>query len=223
MITVGIIDNGVDETTFSHAPNMIRQLFVGGKSTDNHGSKCAAIVSKYAHNIRLIDVQIMVGPVGNINHLCKAIEWCISNEIKVLNISCGTHLNYMYFKLKKTINKAIAQGVIIIASGSNDKFSSYPAELEGVIGVKTAPWLYENDYYTINDNCFSKGINIVASSMHYIERKDGSSYQTELCSSFASPYITALICRYLYEYNSINSNQSIHQYLSERLISEQRE
>ena len=222
MISIGVIDNGVNESLYVPKIPLTHVNMIGKLSDSEHGTKCASIISKYTSNIHIVDLQVMISSEGDIKLLCKALDWCISNNIKVINISCGTHYCYLISQINRMIKKAYNNQIIIIASGSNDSKKSYPAELKGVIGVKTCSWLNNDEYYAVSTDCFSKGINIVASSNHILTTRDGVNINTPLCNSYAAPCITAKICDYLRDYNcSDKINESIFDYISKCLIKNQ--
>lgn len=69
--------------------------------------------------------------------MIKAIEWCIENNIDLINISVATKNNST--ELHNIIKKATEKGIFIIASYSNDQSessNSYPADYEETIGVR---------------------------------------------------------------------------------------
>jgi hypothetical protein len=177
---------------------------------------CAAIINQYTPNSQLYDLKVLHGNTGKVNNLIDALNWCIYNQIDIINMSCGTEDWLESIKIRCTIKKLVSRKIFLIAAGSNSPSKSYPAEIQGVIGVKTKPWLYDKRFYTIGGDCFDRGINIIASSRHIC----GSHKEyTPMCNSYAAPCITSWVARYLNEYHR-ESAISMFEYVNKRLQSD---
>lgn len=204
MIKVGIIDDGVDYAT---GLNIVKSIQIDedlkvkeiSKLCDIksiHGKYCALILDKYYKKVEYYSIKILKYRLGcNRKQLIKSIEWCIENDIKVINMSLGT-INYKDFEdIRKAIDRAYYKGVIIVAACNNNNVFTYPASNKKVIGVKSSGKLKEGEYkynlYPLD------GIEITACGSHNL-----TSFKKKmtLCNSYAAPMITAKVCAILEEY-----------------------
>jgi hypothetical protein len=199
-LIIAIIDDGISSERFQLKP-ILRELEVNDKlemidckntiSTITHGTYCAAIIKKYAPKSILYSIKILDNNTkrSGINLLIKAIEWCIQENIKIINLSLGTIDFRDYDEIRAVIDKAYYNGVKIIAAFSNDDIYTIPSAFSNVIGVKY-DLNYKDDEYRVVKNSFS-GVDVYASSKHIIIDKYKKKYITKRANSFATPLITA--------------------------------
>ena len=110
-----------------------------------HGTACAGIIRKKAPDAALYSVRIFdASLIANGRVLIAAIQWCIDNEMDVVNLSLGTTDVTFKKALQKVCRKAVDAGVILVAAESNDGLESYPAVFPEVIGV-TGSAIHEVD------------------------------------------------------------------------------
>ncbi|MBU3107435.1 S8 family serine peptidase [Clostridium gasigenes] len=215
MINVAIIDDGIgiglyDTYNIIQSIEITPELMVQNvdKCTlfnASHGTICAAIVKLYYPKAILTSIKVL----NSKSHKCKskqlikAIEWCIDNGIQVANLSLGT-IDYRDFKkIKDTINKAYNKGLIIVAACNNKDIFTYPASCTNVIGVKCSKInaLKEGEYifnlYPID------GIELTCCSEHDLFKNGEYLKTTNRCNSYASPMITAEVCKIIDKFPSI--------------------
>ncbi len=169
----------------------------------SHGTTCAAIIKNNSPNAILGSIKILNDKSKSAvkDQLIKSIEWCATNDVKIINLSIGT-INFRDFDdIKDCINRVADEGVIIVAACDNDSFYTMPACLTNVIGVKCMK-IYINDQYEFNPYAFD-GIDISASGLHYLVDTFGNSRYTSTSNSFAAPLITAKV------YDIVNMNPKI--------------
>lgn len=211
MQTVGIIDDGVNNEFYDigiiknsieiTTELMIEQINRNVIPKNSHGTICAAILKKYYSKANIVSIKILDSEKESCRkeQLIKAIEWCIDNEIKVINMSIGS-IDYRDFnQLNTVILKASEAGCVIVAACHNKNIFTMPASSQYAIGVKTDKEgkLKDNEY---KYNSLSlDGIEIMSCSKHIIETIDGDTEYTKVCNSYAVPVITALVCRILDE------------------------
>lgn len=208
MQVVAIIDDGLnpDFCNFGHiyrniiiTPDLkVRNIESRDLEKSIHGNICAAIIKKYYDDVAFVSIKVLSktnnGITCNKDQLIKAIEFCISNKIKIINLSLGT-IDYRDFEdIKFIINKAYDNGLIIIAACSNKNVFTYPAACSNVIGVKAiADNKLEEGKYIFNLYPID-GIEIMACGEHKLF--DGKEYKyTNKCNSYAAPMITAKVCK----------------------------
>jgi len=171
----------------------------------SHGTTCAAIIKKYAPDAVLSSVKILNDDShrGMKAQLIRALEWCVENKIRLVNLSLGT-IDYRDFvEVEKASKYASENGVIIVAACNNRNIFTCPASLENIIGVNCdkSEELKEREY--IYNSIAVDGIEITACGSHKLERYSGESKVTSACNSFATPMVTALA------YGIIKNNPSI--------------
>ncbi len=226
-IRIAIVDSGIDA---SHSG--VRDVAGGvhiqiGKDSKTvflddhadcagHGTACAGIIRKKApdaalYSVRIFDASLMADGRA----LIAAIQWCIDNEIGVVNLSLGTTDVTFKEGLQKVCRKAVDAGVILVAAESNDGRESYPAIFSEVIGV-TGGAIYEPDgFYYRKDHrieCVARGDE---QRVCWLNGK----YIMTGGNSFAAPHITGIIARLLEQHPKC-SVQDIRLLLKEKALNE---
>lgn len=175
-VTIAIVDTGVD-TAHPDLEGQIKQSknFVAQKSSnslgDIHGTAIAGVIAAKPNNGQGIvgiapDSSVIILKAcwgikaGSLEAICNsftlalAINTAIEMNADILNLSLtGPHDPL----LARLIEKAIQQGIIVIASQADrdDEKSGFPAQQSGVIGVrsissKVAQSSYENQLLTVS-------------------------------------------------------------------------
>lgn len=146
---IAIIDSGID---FKH--ERLKNCKVSGvllrfldtsklvTSSDfidytGHGTACAYIIHKYVSDAELVAVKIFHNNTSpNEELLCEAINWCIKNDINIINLSIGVQAEIPMHKLSKICEEAYKQDIFMIAAANNDiHLKCYPAYFPWVFGV----------------------------------------------------------------------------------------
>lgn len=166
-----------------------------------HGTVCAGIVKKYGptcrfNSIRVLDQNRQTGTA----QLVKALEWCMENDIDIANVSLGSVLHSDYHLLKPVVEKIAQSRLMVVAACSNENKYTYPASMEGILGVrnrsisKVPEDIRKNrvadDNISYTENPDKKdGIDFVVSGWMQLE----SGYIPEACNSFAAAYMTSVV------------------------------
>lgn len=153
-VRVAVVDTGVD---FDHpdlrgrvvkAQNFVdrgEQTF----TTDIHGTAVAGLIAAAANNETGIvgvapEAEIWAlkacwqHPPGSREAVCnsytlaKAVDFAIVEEVHVLNFSLAGPPDPL---LSRLLQKALSQGTIIVAAEGADEARSFPASLQGVLGI----------------------------------------------------------------------------------------
>ena len=202
-IRIAIVDSGIDA---SHSG--VRDVAGGvhiqiegevvfwDDHTDcaGHGTACAGIIRKKAPNAMLYSVRIFDDSLmADGRALIAAIQWCIDNEMDVVNLSLGTTDVTFKKSLQKVCRKAVDAGAILVAAESNDRGESYPAVFPEVVGV-TGGVIYEPDgfYYRKDQRieCVARGDEQRVCWLNGKHIMTGG-------NSFAAPHITGIVARLL--------------------------
>lgn len=215
---ITIIDDGINQNLYDtgelkHNIQITPELHIHERVgydpfLPSHGTTCAAIIKKYAPEAVLSSVKILNDDSrkGMKTQLIRALEWCVENNIRLINLSLGTIDYKDFIEVEKAVKYAWENGVIIVAACNNRNVFTCPASLENVIGVKcdTSGKLNGTEY--IYNSFPPDGIDITACGIHDLVKYSGESKVTSSCNSFAAPDVTALV------YNIIKNNPNMGLY-----------
>ena len=149
-IKIGIIDTGID---VDH-PDLIDNIKGGYNTTskkksyddDNgHGTHVAGIIAAVDNEIGVIGVvpeaelyavkALDSSGNGYVSDVIEGIEWCIDNDIDIINMSLGMAEDSE--ALHETVVSASNAGIMMVAAAGNNYGGSceYPAAYEEVVAV----------------------------------------------------------------------------------------
>ena len=204
-VKVAVVDTGID---LNH-PDLAANI-KGGINTisplkspndDNgHGSHVAGTIAGIDNTIGVIGVAPgaslyavkVLGKSGSgwISDIIEGIDWCISNNINVINMSLGSSSDVQSFH--DAIIAAYNAGIVIVAaagnSGPGDNTVSYPGAYIEVIGVSATG---SND---IIASFSSRGpqVDLAAPGMSIFSTVKGGGYATYSGTSMASPHVAGV-------------------------------
>ena len=101
-INVAIIDDGINQNLYAigklnHNIQITHELHIHERVEydpflPSHGTTCAAVIKKYALDAILSSVKILNDDSnkGMKTQLIRALEWCVENDIRLVNLSLGT-------------------------------------------------------------------------------------------------------------------------------------
>ncbi len=215
-IHVAIIDDGVNEKFFNlellHNVEIEDNLHIINRveydgCIKSHGTICAGIIMKYCENIVLSSIKILTKMQGSVDKLCTAIEWCIDNEVNIINMSIGTTSCEDKDKLKKAIARANEKNIVIVAASSNEGNITYPAVFEKVIGVKCdLDDKLKEEELIYNINC-QDNVEITCNSVHSLINYKMEELSSRRCNSYAAPLITAKVAEIKLKNPNLRLNQ----------------
>ena len=213
-IKIAILDSGVNSNhqDFSNniksGYNFIRNTEV---ISDNygHGTWITGIISASNNSVGICGIapKAEIYPLvvldemgkGKIDDVVNAIYWCIKKNMDIINISFSTKKSDK--NLEKAISDATKKGILIVASYDNKKNrSSYPAQYENVIGVKTEQKV--NKIYIKDDICYAPGRDIVTTN-----KKGG--YESVNGNSVATAYVTGCVALIVSECKANKENYNV--------------
>lgn len=223
MINVAFIDDGIIPEYLQGGCAISKRVdfFASDDSiksnTDcvNHGTICSIVFDKYlvhkTHNI--IDIRVSYpNSSPNLMNFIDAIQWCVQNNVDLINISLGTINQFAFTEIKQSIGEAIKKGIIIVAAMDNRGIYTLPACLSGVIGVKSST-IFKNGKFKLRWYPFD-GIEIMTSGQHTIEVGE-KTLTTKNQNSFSAPVITAYVADILHLYGK-KSYEELLQILEEK-------
>lgn len=207
MIRVAVIDNGICE-------NYIKRNILHYKIIENtvvkemndttnkltHGTICAYIIAHIMKQSEIIDIKAFDSRYGTIDNVVLALEWCLTNDISIINMSFGTVNLWEYSKLEKIIRKLAIENIYLVSAFNNFHIKSYPAAYEKVFGVRADKGniLKNGEFDFIANQGLNKENTLVA---HWdLQECQEELYQDKFpyrSSSFSAPVITGYIARCL--------------------------
>lgn len=156
-----------------------------------HGTICVKIFKQFVKiKANIISIEILdYNKRCSSDKLVVALNWIEQMGIKIVNLSLGTSFFGDEMCLKRCVNKLADSGHIIVAAQNNNSFITYPATFTNVIGVSAS---HENQDILLNTEYVFSGIDLLGKSEHEIDMQ-GNKIVTQHASSFATPYITAMV------------------------------
>jgi subtilisin family serine protease len=155
-IKVAIIDSGVNPA-HPHVGGVVggTRITSSEDSTNDyldyigHGTAVAGAIREKSPDALLFAVKVFDRALTtNIEAIIKAIDWCIENEIDVVNLSLGTVNVEHREKFEAAVARAAGKGAVIVAAREMSGQPSLPGCLRSVIGV-AADWDCPRDTYRV--------------------------------------------------------------------------
>jgi subtilisin family serine protease len=155
-VKIAVLDSGLEEfNSLGLADTQILNFTSSNTIYDKngHGTMMINIISNKNVGIspaaEVFSLKILNQDCkGNYLDTIKAIQWCMDNNIDIINLSIATAIDYP--QLSEIIGKASKNGIIIISSLSNSfSKNNYPADYDNVIGIYTDYNMYQEKYYRV--------------------------------------------------------------------------
>ncbi len=173
------------------------QLAAAALDPVGHGTACAGIIHGLAPEARLISVRVIGGSAsGTGEQFVRGLQWVLeqrSPRIQAVNLSLGTLQDRFATPLRRLVDQAYCQGIVLVAAGNNMGLPSYPAVFASLLAVdnESFPEPTTFEFHT------GKTLELVACGIYVRAPKSGGGYQLWTGTSFACPHITALVARLL--------------------------
>lgn len=220
-VRVAIIDSGADIThpLLSHIAQGLDLTNNGDRKTWSndvvgHGSHCAGtIAARGADGIRGFvpgaEVHVLkIFPGGQFSSLLDALDYCIANQIDIVNMSLGSPQPSMVVEQK--LQEALNNGVFcVVAAGNSGGAVQYPASSPNVLAVsaigllgavRPETWdssqvnprmVAPDGVFSPSFTCFGPEVAVCAPGVSIISTVPGG-YESQSGTSMAAPYITGL-------------------------------
>ena len=150
-VRIGVVDSGIDGEHPDLAPRLIdARDFVKRRRTgaaEQHGTAIAGVIGAAARNgagivgvapgAELVGLRACWQAAGQSGRcssfsLARALNFAILNNIKVLNLSLGGPPDPL---LEELVQRALANGAIIVAAWGESGDATFPASVQGVIAA----------------------------------------------------------------------------------------
>lgn len=201
-VKVAVLDTGIDLVHPDLAPNIkggYNALRPNKSPADDkgHGTHVAGIIAAVNDNIGVVGVApqaelyavkvLGANGSGYLSDIIEGLEWCIANNMQVINMSLGTPSEVQSFH--DAVIKVYNAGIVMVAaagnSGPGDNTVEYPAKYEEVIAVSATG---DNDAVA---SFSSRGpeIEMAAPGAGIYYTYKGGGYQTHSGTSMAAPLV----------------------------------
>ena len=146
-VSVAVIDSGVNPEhphvgpieggcAFRTDNNGNVVMDAGHTDEIGHGTAVAALIRGYSPAARIHAFKIFGDRLSaDAALLLKALEWAISQPIRIIQLSLGTFLEQHRSMLADLCNQAWRRNTIVVASARTAEDAVYPAVFGSVIGV----------------------------------------------------------------------------------------
>ncbi|MGB8454675.1 MAG: S8 family serine peptidase, partial [Anaerocolumna sp.] len=150
-ITAAVIDSGVEVGDAFFLGKKIKSVqYINHEfkkciyDNDTHGTNIIKKLLYESPDTEIISIQILDKKLkGNVEDLCEAVNYCIENDVDIINLSLGFTLKESLedqekiLGLKYICEKALNAGIVIFAADNNKNGISYPANFDNVIRISS--------------------------------------------------------------------------------------
>lgn len=139
-VKVAVLDSGIELLSgipVSGSVNLVKEeqdLPSYMNDMVGHGTAAADIIYQICPEAQIYSVRVLdKDNKGRLSDVVEGIYWCIEHKMDIINMSFGTWNDSEI--LKKAIQAASDQGIMIIASAGNDAKVEYPAAFDEVMAI----------------------------------------------------------------------------------------
>jgi len=141
-VRIGMIDTGVN-AAHPHVGNIAGGVTIGPEDETpgyqdqlGHGTAIAALLHQQAPEAELIAVKVFDRTLAtNRDTVIRAIDWCLQNEIDIINLSLGTANPSHRTQFEDAVHRIRALGKAIVSAHDVNGALALPGCLPGVIAV----------------------------------------------------------------------------------------
>jgi subtilisin family serine protease len=102
-----------------------------------HGTAVAAAIYERAPQAELFAVKVFDRHLSaSIEALVKAIDWAVTRQVDLINLSLGTANEAHAAPLRSAVGRAAEAGALLVAAGTDDGIAYLPGSLSGVVQVE---------------------------------------------------------------------------------------
>jgi subtilisin family serine protease len=141
-VRIGMIDTGVN-AAHPHVGNIAGGVTIGPEGETagyqdqlGHGTAIAALLHQQAVEAQLIAVKVFDRKLAtNRDTVIRAIDWCLQNEIDIINLSLGTANPAHRIQFEDAVRRIRVNGKAIVSAHDVNGALALPGCLPGVIAV----------------------------------------------------------------------------------------
>lgn len=144
-VKVGIIDSGVNPA-HPHVGGVAGGARITSSEPDSpkdyldyigHGTAVAGAIREKASDAQLYAVKVFDRALTtNIDAIIRAIDWCVENDMDVINLSLGTTNEKHRAEIESAVARAAERRTVLVAAHEMLGKPSLPGCLPSVIGVE---------------------------------------------------------------------------------------
>ncbi|MED4068420.1 S8 family peptidase [Priestia megaterium] len=212
-IKIAVLDSGISKIDeLKHSISYSYNALDNTKTTDDkygHGTMIGSIIAaKNNENIgvnkqaEILDIQVLDDKGrGTVDSVTKGINKAIEEKADIINLSIGFSKDNI--ELKKAINNAVENGIIVVAAAGNNMGyqPDYPAKYHNVISVSSID--KKNKIY---DYAAKGKIGVVAPGVKVPVINNKSKLKYESGTSFSAAYVSSILSLYLEDKKHVNLN-----------------
>ncbi|NJK97843.1 MAG: S8 family serine peptidase [Bacteroidales bacterium] len=149
-VLIVVIDSGID-TSVSDLNNYVFKStgyrvneegyiaeFPEIKNSEIHGSAISLIIREYCKNVELISINILNEKLTTDSRvMIYAMNEALKLNPHIIHMSMGTTKRKYRKYIQEIVTEAKEKNIMVVAACNNMGFKSYPAFIDGVIGVKS--------------------------------------------------------------------------------------
>lgn len=209
-IKIAVVDSGIN-TWHPHIQNVVGGITLGVNSegrieltediTDKlgHGTAVAGILSDKVPEAEVYAVKVFDENLfTHAEVLCAAIEWCIFNEINIINLSLSLKKDVEAFR--EMCDEAGKAGIVMVSSCDRKRGLMWPGSYPSVFGVERG----EEARYNV---CFYNQNEEISFRAYGLPRElEGPMQKYNLNGhSFAAAYVTSYLAKLMEQRNQGNN------------------
>lgn len=201
-VKVAVIDSGIE-----HHKDLYKNIKGEFNAIDpeipaideqGHGTHVAGIIAAennhtgvvgVAPNVSLYAVKVLDAyGLGYLSDVTEGIEWCINNEIDIINLSFDTKEDMPI--LRDSITRAIDARIIVVSVAGNTYGgnTTYPATYDGVISVSA----FDKNFNVAEFSATGK-IDFCEPGVEILSTYLNDKYSTLSGTSMAAPHVTGVL------------------------------
>jgi subtilisin family serine protease len=141
-IRVAVLDSGV-HPSHPHVGRLAKGVMIAphGESEDvldrlGHGTAVAAVIHHLAPEAEIVPVKIFYDQLAtNLAVIIRAVDWCLENDIQVINLSLGTTNESHRKSFEQMAARVLQSGSVVVSAYAMKEQYLMPGNLPGILGV----------------------------------------------------------------------------------------
>ncbi len=199
-IKIAVIDSGVNKNHLDLFEN-VREGVSFIEDTNywdddlGHGTSVAGVISALDNGIGVVGVapeseiysiKVIGSLGGKLSDFLQGIQWAIDNDIDIIVMSLGISVDSP--SLRKIVDEAYLEGIILVAASGKDNQIYYPAKYSSVIAVGSI----NEDNELTNENGVGEELEFVAPGQNIIST-DIEEYRIFEGASMSAPHVAGVL------------------------------